>query len=187
MLTAKRLITGLMFCAFLICSIDTASGQTGKQTETESDAAVLKTLLKEVRLLRLALERNNMIAHRSEVLVGRLQAQQERVDRLARELEETRKQMSESRYDPAQAAETLQEMEKKREAGVIDGGQVKEVKAHIAQQERAQLRLAEREGILARELEVERANLNELKIRLDALERLFDEVEEATRQLQKKR
>lgn len=162
-------------------------GQTDRQAEAAGQEDVIKSLLKEVQLLRLALERNNLIAHRSEVLVGRLRAQQERVDRLARDLEEARKQISESRYDPVQSAEIIEEMEKKVEAGTADGAPIKVLKAEIAHQERLHQRLIEREMILSQELETEKVNLNELKIRLDALERMFEDVEDASKKPQKKK
>jgi hypothetical protein len=187
MLTSKSSAIRLLACFFVFSLVAThVMAQASRQTETAGQEDVLKSLLKEVQLLRLALERNNLIAHRSEVLIGRLRAQQDRVDRLARELEAARKQISESRFDPAQAAEQVEDMEKKVEAGTIDAAPVKQLKAEIAHQERLYQRLIEREVILAQELETEKINLNELKIRLDALERLFDEVEDASKQLQKK-
>jgi hypothetical protein len=188
MFTSRNSITGSLFCSVLICLVASlqAAGQADKKGAPEDQQAVLKSLLKEVQLLRLALERNNIIAHRSEILVGRLQAQQQRVDRLARDLEEARKQIAEIRYDPAQAAEMLEEVEKKVEAGVLDSANLKAIKAEMAQQERMRERLVERERILAYELEVEKSGLSELKVRLDALERSFDEAEESGKRPPKK-
>jgi DNA repair exonuclease SbcCD ATPase subunit len=188
MLTFKRLITHSLLCLIAICALVSASAmaQTTKQPETVEQESVLKALLNEMRLLRLALERNNMISHRSEVLLSRLRTQQERVDRLARDLEEARKQLSEMRYEPEVAAELIEDMQKKVEVGTMDDGPIKALQAEVARQERLRQHLVEREKFLAQELENEKSSLSELKIRLDALERLFDEVEDASKQLQKK-
>jgi len=59
----------------------------------ESDRSTLQTLLSEVQQLRVAIERSTLLGARTQIAINLMQAQQSRVERLAQELDKTRKDL----------------------------------------------------------------------------------------------
>jgi len=65
-----------------------ALGQQTGTADTTPDRATLQALLTEVRQLRLALERSTSVVPRIQLAFQRLQLQQDRVDRLSKQLQD---------------------------------------------------------------------------------------------------
>ena len=147
------------------------------QTRTVVDAGLTKqekmmeALLDEVHRLRVAMQQITVNAYRGQVMVERLRLQQDQVDRLSRELEGVRNQIGDVRAAQVIGKESLDEAEKQREVGMSSEAAVKIVRARFEDFKRQEQRLSERENQLAGDLAIERANLADLNIRLDALER----------------
>jgi hypothetical protein len=97
--------------AALACFIATTSafGQTARPAEPPRDdeRQVLRALLDEVRQLRLALQRANVVSHRLQVMLERIRLQQARVDSISRALEGVRSRLADLRAARPQMEEQV--------------------------------------------------------------------------------
>jgi chromosome segregation ATPase len=149
-----------------------APAQAGQSDQMQ----MLQALLDEVRQLRLALQRNNLTAYRAQILLERLRAQQERVDRLTRELEALRNELVESKTHQAQMTEMLKGIENRlnQETDQARRNELEMeqrlIKTQLEQQAQRDERQREREAQLMAQLQIEQAKLEEINSRLDALE-----------------
>ena len=75
------------------------------------DQQVLQALLSEVRQLRLTLQRASLSVFRAQITVERLRIQQERVDRLSRQLEENQNEITGSALSQSQLIDRSKELE----------------------------------------------------------------------------
>jgi predicted nucleic acid-binding Zn-ribbon protein len=138
---------------------------------------VLRALLNEVHQLRLALQQASLSGYRAQIAVERLRLQQERVERLSRELEDYRNQIAELKSHQSRLGEMLKELETQlnREADLVRrveiDSQYKMLKFEMDQQAQREQRQREREAQLQAQLQAEQSKLGELNDRLDALER----------------
>jgi uncharacterized protein YdcH (DUF465 family) len=160
----------------------------GQQTSADPgpDKATIQALLVEVRQLRLALERSTTVVPRFQLAVQRLQAQQERVDRLSKELRDLRSQIAQHSAEKDQTAATVRQLE--NELGQTqDPARRNELQRATKQipleleritarenQDRAQ------EGELMSQLQTETAKLNALADQLDALDKKLQEGQQAS-------
>ncbi len=148
----------------------TGTGETG----------ALNALLNEVRLLRIALQNTNTGAKRVQLAAERIRLQQERVDKVSRELEETRNLATNINVDQKRLDETIKELEKqaRQEAFPARRAEIeKQMRLLKVEQEPLTLRetrLKDRESMLLAQLSFEQAKLNELHGKLDELEREFE-------------
>ena len=145
--------------------------------QTSQDAPTLQALLAEVRQLRLALERSATLSPRIQLTMQRVRLQDEKVARVSAQLEAVRREIANHPVHRATQQLTLLEQHLSSES---DAARRKEL-----EQRRAELRvmsaqavdpqLGARESELANSLRVERAALDELSGKLDAMERLLNE------------
>lgn len=141
------------------------------------DDRILQSLLNEVRLLRETLQRINLNAYRSQILVERIRSQNDRVGRITRMLEDTRdeianlqmqtKQMNEQ----AKAAESRVEQEADLNRRTEMEAELKGFKQMVEPLKQRIEQLREREMRLNEELQTEQGKMSELEGRLEALER----------------
>jgi SMC interacting uncharacterized protein involved in chromosome segregation len=81
--------TSLPACFLLIAGLPLfALGQQAGTTDASPDKATLQALLTEVRQLRFALERSTSVVPRIQLAFQRVQLQQDRVDRLSKQLQD---------------------------------------------------------------------------------------------------
>ena len=153
------------------------SAQQPGRVDAAGDQATIQALLVEVRQLRIALERSASLLPRLQLATQRIQAQQDRVDRLSRELRDFRNQMAQHTSERDRVADRLKQIES--EAGQTqDLNRQKEMETakkvlspelvrHTAreQQDRAQ------EVELSSQLQVEQFKLNDLSDQLNALDK----------------
>src|SRR5207244_10893781 len=85
------------------------------------DAPVIRTLLNEVSLLRQILAQTNLTGSRAQILGERIRIQQERIERLSRDLDSIRDQISEAKLQQVRTAELLKEVasQTKRESLLV--------------------------------------------------------------------
>lgn len=179
-------VTALLLAA---CSHAAAQETTTPATETlprpvvaanTAENGALNALLFEVRLLRLALQNVNTGSKRIQLAAERIRLQQERVDKLTRDLEETRNQLTQVNADQKRLTETIKEMERQaRQEGFPARRAEIEKQARLLNIELEpfsvrETRLRDRESMLLGQLGYEQAKLNELNGKLDELEREFD-------------
>ncbi len=173
---------GLLLLLCLSCFLfqGEALAQSPKQN---SDEQITKALLEEVRLLRQTLQRINLNAYRSQIIVERIRAQNDRVARLSRSLEDTRDEMADVQVltnqfnERAKAIEKqLQEESDEKRRGPMEA-EYREMKYLLDINRQKEQRLRERETRLSEQVRVEQAKLDDFEGRLDALEReIFDEL-----------
>jgi len=153
--------------------------QTGNRTaETTPDGQpALQSLLREVRQLRLALQRTNLNVFRAQIMLERMRTQQERVDRLTRQLEENQNEITGSDLSQSQITERSRDLESqiKQEQDAERRAQLeaqsKELKFIMDQQTERETQLRARQAQLTTQLLTERAKLDEMDSRLESLER----------------
>ena len=143
-----------------------AQANTSRPTSEQS----LQELVGEVRQLRAMLQRMNTAVYKGQVLVERLKLQQEQVTRISRDLAETRENLNETRVQQSRAKEQLPKMEEGVESGVKHPAELVSFKTELEALRDREQRLVAREAQLSNDLDLERARLNELNDRLNALE-----------------
>jgi hypothetical protein len=168
-----------LFCLLAAAGTGTVSAQSGANGSAGEKSAI-EALLVEVRQLRLALEYSTTLIARVQVAAQRLQAQQDRVDRLSRELREFRGQMALHASEKERTAVLAKEIEseaaqmtepaRRKELEEVARRMAFESVRHNArdQQER------EQESQLQTQFQAEQARLDELAGHLSDLERKLD-------------
>lgn len=130
----------------------------------------LQELVREVRQLRAALQRMNAAMYKGQVMLERLKLQQEQVARFTRDLSDVRENLSEVRGHQTRMTELLTRAEAGVEVGMKNPADLAGLKAELQMLKEREQRFAVRETQLSNDLELERAKLNELNDRLNALE-----------------
>ena len=158
----------------------TVSDNKAKEAQGESEQT-MQALVNEVRQLRLAIQRSNLSAHHSQVVIERMRSQQQTVDRVADRLRWAREEASRFRmYMPMQQAE-IQNRVKLIEGDLSENlsanarrakeGELEITKQRLGMMGQEETRLRENESQLAAQLQIEQAKLAELNDQLDALQR----------------
>ena len=163
----------------LFIILASALGQAGRpaQPPQDEDRQVLRSLLDEVRQLRLALQRADVVSRRIHVTVERVRLRQARVDSIGRALEGARSRLADLRAARPQIEEQVKSAEESaentadpaRRAGLEQ--EVKWMKGRLAVWAREEEQLRAREAELMSELQVEQARLGELHDRLEDMAR----------------
>lgn len=130
----------------------------------------LQELVREVRQLRTTLQRINTAMYKGQVMLERLKLQQEQVARMTRELADTRENLGEIKGQQTRLNDLVIKAEAGVESGVKHAGELAALKAELEMLKDREQRFAAREVRLANDLELERARLNDLNDRLNALE-----------------
>ena len=159
-------------CLFvsLFVVVETASAQTSTNASRPTSEQSLQELVKEVRQLRSTLQSINAAVYKGQVMIERLRLQQEQVSRTSRELTDLRENLSELRAQQHRLKELSGRVETGVETGAKHPGELASVKTELEMLSQRELRMAAREAQLSNDLELERAKLNDLNNRLNALE-----------------
>lgn len=164
--------------SFLILLVCAAFADPARaQTQKPSEESTLQSLLNEVRLLRETLQQINLNSYRSQIVVERMRAQNERVARTTRMLEDVREQTADLQSQARQLNERAKaiESELQQEADSKRRAQMelesRELKYALDHQKQMLERLQERELRLTVELNTEQDRLRDLENRLETLER----------------
>jgi len=145
--------------------------------DAKDEAHLLRTLVDEVRQLRLTLQRTTLVAYRVQFAFERQRLQQARVDSATKELATLRLQLENTRFTRTQFVERAKEvqgqLEQEQDAkrrNMLEQ-QLKEFKKLLSTQAQQEQRQTEREVLLTAELQAEQVKLNDLTYQLDNLER----------------
>jgi hypothetical protein len=172
----------LSICFVLLLGITSgARAQQPASAETTTDRATIQALLAEVRQLRMAIERSTSILPRINLAAQRYQMQQDRVDRLSRELRDVQNQASQQAAERDRLAGTLKRIEADS-SEARDPAQRKEFEEakrqltfeieQVAARERA--RQAQEIELLS-QLQTERTNLSFFSDQLNALDKALQQ------------
>jgi len=147
-----------------------------KASHPDATNTALQELVNEVRQLRLTLERSTVVNFRAQVLLQRLQLQNQRIAQASSRLEEIRGRVSHLLSDQASFAEnvrTLQERIAKEQGGVFTKGledQLAETKSQLERIARTEAQLRGQEGEAETALQKEQAAWEDLTQQLAALD-----------------
>jgi predicted nucleic acid-binding Zn-ribbon protein len=151
------------------------------QNVAASDATV-QALLAEVRQLRLALERSAIVAPRIQVMLQRMQMQQDAANRASKDLDDVRNQIANLANQERSMTTQLKEMEKGAETEQDPvrrkslENESRMFKGMLENQATSMTQLRAREAETEGRLQTEQAKLSELNERLNVLERQLDQV-----------
>ncbi len=174
-------LTTLFFISFAEPQTTTKSADKATQGEAEQ---TMQALLNEVRQLRLAIQRSNLTAHHSQVIIERMRTQRQQVDRLSDRLRGSRDQIAHLKMEQTEHQHELKKIEDRlsQQTDVVVISELEERRDHhkrrlefLVQEE---ARVKENESQSAAQLLIEQAKLGELNDQLDALQR---ELEKAAR------
>jgi DNA repair exonuclease SbcCD ATPase subunit len=165
-----RSLVVCLFVVFASCLVTPETGLAQSTASRPTSEQSLQELVREVQQLRATLLRINAAMYKGHVMIERLKLQQDQVSRIARELTQNRENVSEIRGQQVKYRELLKRIEAGVEVGMKDSIDLVTVKTELENLSQREQRLSMRETQLSSELEIERAKLNELNDRLNALE-----------------
>lgn len=176
---SKKLILAFSSCVFACCLFSTAAAQsqpkgTAGSVQTEPDK-ILEQLLKEVRELRVAVQRATLINTRFQMLIERVKLQQGQVDAASRRLDNHNTEVADVRSAKHQMEQQVKEAEELLERTTDPNGRsdmesrIKSMKANLARFGLAEEGMRNRAPTLETELQAAQAKLNELNSQLDTL------------------
>ena len=158
-----------MFFLLLACVFVSAQAVKSQTVVRATSEQSLQELVAEVRQIRVTLQRMNAAVYKGQVMLERLKLQQELVMRISRELSEAREQIQNVRAEQAKTKEFITRLEAGVETGTKHPSELAAAKVEMDQLSQREQLLVTRETRLANELETERAKLNDLNDRLNAL------------------
>jgi len=160
----------LFLFVLLTCAFAHASAQQPvKGVVRPSSEQSLQELVVEVRQLRATLQRMNAAIYRGQVLLERLKLQQEQVTRISRELSGVHEELQELRGVQQRMKEMIPRVQEAVDAGTKHSSELASLKFELEQISQREQRSMARESRLAADLESERAILNDLNDKLNAL------------------
>jgi len=175
------------FCCLMVgTSVICTGQQAGNADATTTDKATIQALLVEVRQLRLALERSTTVVPRFQLAAQRLQAQQDRVDRLSKEVRDLRSQIAQHGAEKDQTAATVRQLES--ELGQTQDPArrtdlqraTKQIPLELERLSARESQERTQEGELMSQLQSEQAKLNALNDQLDTLDKKLQEGQQAS-------
>ena len=144
----------------------------GAQAQTPD---VLGELLKEVRGLRIAMERAATVGARIQLLVGRVQIQEQRIAELARRSAAVREEMSRLDIEISQAGLSVKSLEgasaKTPDMQKEIEGQLEGLHAQLAVTEKRRQELANEDAQLSQQMSADQGRWADVNNQLDQLER----------------
>jgi predicted nucleic acid-binding Zn-ribbon protein len=161
----------------LLCVVFVGSAQAQSPAKQASDDRTIQSLLTEVRSLRQALQRTGLNGYRSQIVLERLRASSDQVERVARMLDSVRDEIERTEYTIPRMREQSKIMESQLELEMDVKQRArmefeqKDIKQQIERYKVRLERLRERETQLSTQLRGEQTKQEELVGRLDALER----------------
>jgi adenylate cyclase len=171
-------ITSLLTCCLLLVGLPIfAFGQQPGIADSTPDRATLQALLTEVRQLRFALERSTSVVPRIQLAFQRLQLQQDRVDRLSKQLQDSRTHTAAATDRKTHFVTAVQQLEvrigqeqdpTRRKALEV------EMKSHTIELEQLSLREQQEQAQeiqFTGQVQTEQAKLNELSDQLNELDK----------------
>ena len=130
----------------------------------------LQDLVNEVRQLRAMLQRVSVTVYKTNIVMERLKLQQDLVARQARDLDDVREKLGETRTEIMKLKEVLKSGESSVAVGTGNPEVVAKYKLELDEVLQREQRLVMRESQLINELSMARNKLAELNSRLDLLE-----------------
>lgn len=179
----SQLVTLFLSCVLCISFAVSANCQQpskGKPNEPD-EKQLLRELLSEVRQMRSLLQRANLTIYRAQILMERIRAQQTRVDRLMRQLEDARNELAGIKLSQIQLNGQIKDLEDQikietnTEARDKEEAEYKELKRALEQQQQREGQLSEQRDYLSGELQVAQVKLDSLNTDLADIEKTLQQ------------
>jgi chromosome segregation ATPase len=156
----------LAICGGLLCPA-------GAQAQTPD---MLGELLKEVRALRIAMERAATVGARIQLLVARVQMQEQRITELSRRAVSVREELSKIDSDTANVASMVKRFEGPTanmppEDRAAFESQIEMFKTQLANAEKRRQELLNEEAMLSQQISADQGRWTDVNNQLDQLER----------------
>lgn len=170
----------------VLCVLWATPTQGQATSKTEDENQTVRSLLKEVRLLRQTLQLTGLNAYRSQIILERIKINNEQVVRLRRALAETRDQLEKTESTIPRMAEQQKMLESmvEAEADPVKRArmefEIKDMKRAVERYKIGLEKLKEQEQTQATQLREEQSKLGELETRLQRLE---DQIESELQRL----
>jgi hypothetical protein len=155
----------------------TACFAAAQQAEGVSQDAPIQALLKEVRALRIAMEQSNQIGPRIQIVLARIQLQEERVRNATRQLQDARDKVADIQTRKATVADRMKQFET-QQAQTVDQNtrrqmelELNEMKAEIERANALEQQFRAREAEANSLLLTEQGRWNEANDQLTSIER----------------
>jgi hypothetical protein len=163
-------------CISIVCLAGVAGVLSAQGTASQQASATMDDLVAEIRGLRADLAQSASATIRSQLLVARLQVQEQRINGIARQITETQTELAAMRQATSAMGVRFKEVQEHgASASEEDRRAIEELKRELGPQlEHFQQRIQElagREGELIQQFSLEQARWSEFNDRLDALER----------------
>jgi chromosome segregation ATPase len=166
--------------SFLVLTILFVSPTVLAQT-APTDSDTLKALLAEVRLLRHDLQTTTVAAHRAQILIYRVQAQESIVRRMQERADDARSKLAQIHSEQKSRAASIKRIEEKRSRTDTPASEQKDLEDTLAQikarfdadantEQETQTKLIDTE----QQLRMEQAKLDGLQDQLDRLEKVLE-------------
>ena len=149
--------------------------------QPSSEAQTLSTLLTEVQRLRMAIERNGLLGARTQISILQLQAQQARTDKVYKDLEEARKELSQIESEKTSMGMMLKDTEGRLSSAATPPNErgdlerrIQLLKNAIEQPPVRETQARAREAEIAGQLQSEQGRLVQLQNQIAELDRALD-------------
>jgi chromosome segregation ATPase len=171
--------TGVLATAVVVATVSVVTAQSSLTTPTRANASS-DELLTEVRGLRGDLQQAAKISIRAQLLVARLQLQEQRINVVGGQLTEIRRLIAIKESAQIPFAERLKGFDEALRSASISAEQYKDiesqirlVKAQIAQMQKEARELRAQDAELSNQLTTEQGRWSDFNSRLDDLERML--------------
>lgn len=171
------LVISLSIIAIIIIGSALAKGGHAQESGNSTEQQVLREILTEIRQLRVAVQRANLISYRGQMMIERVRAQQQYIVQMTRQLDDLQTEVSNLKVSLPQMQERVKsfeiELENERDPArrsPLDA-ELKAFKQMVELQVSRQQQLQEREAQLTSQLQTEQGTLNGLVDRLQEIER----------------
>lgn len=176
MTTKSRSLLGAALALFLFGGI--SAGVAGQASRPAAPGSADSEMLTEIRGLRADLAQAMSTNIRAQLLVGRLQLQEQRMNTLSAQLGEVRRLLADEESARADAAASVDQIQRSLEAGEVPQEQRAELEAHVRAMKQELSRVSPRlqelrsqEADISGQLVSEQGRWIEFNSRLDEIER----------------
>ena len=168
---------GFVLVIAIVLALAFSAGASTQSSAQASNEDQLRALVSEVRALRIAMEQQTAVGPRIQLSMTRLNIEEQRMAQLAQQVDQIRRQLSDSALETQAIAERLAELDRafltERDVRVRDD--IAPLRTELVARQKSlagreqQLRTREIEAV--KTLEIEQVRWVELNNRLDELER----------------
>jgi len=157
-----------------VATIGLATGLSAKTQLQRQTPATLDDLLSEVKGLRSDIGQSSAATIKTQLLVARLQVQEQRINGIAKQIADVEQQLAPIRQSIALMTEDAKRLDNARRMANSDPdlpARIDQIKSGLENHQRRERELAGQEANLAQQYALEQSRWSEFNDRLDALER----------------